>query len=183
MARYPSSGRICPDCGGRKAPQAQRCMGCRKLPRRDIRERFMEKVSVVAETGCWEWLGYRENGYGRFSVSTASLSQKAHRVSYELHVGPIPEGLTLDHLCRNRACVNPAHLEPVPFATNVLRGESPPASNARKTHCPKGHPYDDENTLINPTNGYRGCRACIHERNVERARRRKEQRHARRCVA
>ena len=78
----------------------------------------------------------------------------AHRVAYELQVGPIPVGLQLDHLCRVRSCVNPAHLEPVTSAENTRRG-----LRAMKTHCPQGHPYAGENLLIRPT-GQRRCRTC-----------------------
>lgn len=115
-----------------------------------------EHRTVDASSGCWEWTGsMHAAGYGLFR------DRLAHRISYEVHVGSIPEGLTIDHLCRNRRCVNPLHLEAVTIAVNVLRGESPPARNARKTHCPKGHPYDDENTYISPSSGWRGSRACV----------------------
>ncbi len=93
----------------------------------------------------------------------------AHRLSYEAFVGPIVDNLTIDHLCRNRWCVNPTHLEAVPLATNVMRGESPPAKNARKTHCPKGHPYDESNTHVT-SKGWRICKAC----NADRARQRRK---------
>ncbi len=83
----------------------------------------------------------------------------AHRAAYELYVGPIPEGLTIDHLCRNTLCVNPAHLEAVTMRENILRGTGPSAQAARKTHCLRGHPFDDGNTLFRAT-GKRVCRAC-----------------------
>jgi hypothetical protein len=130
-------------------------------------------------TNCWRWLRavISTNGYG--STSVDGKHALAHRVLYERHRGPIPDGMTLDHVChtadvgcpggtacQHRRCVNPDHLEPVPFRTNVLRGRSMAADNARKTHCPQGHPYDAENTYIQtPRRGQRIgygriCRAC-----------------------
>ena len=88
----------------------------------------------------------------------------AHLTSYEHHIGPIPDGLVLDHLCRNRACINPDHLEPVTIKENVLRGEGPSAINARKTHCHKGHEYTPQNTIIVKQTGARACRTCTNTR-------------------
>lgn len=85
-----------------------------------------------------------------------------HRVAWETLRGPIPDGMQLDHLCRQRACWNPDHLEPVSPRENVLRGVGITAMNAKKTHCPQGHPYDDANTGITST-GKRRCRACGRE--------------------
>ncbi len=110
------------------------------------------------ETECWEWAGTRFRGYGMIGVRGLE-NRRAHRVSYETFVGPIPDGLTIDHLCRNRGCVNPAHLEPVTNKVNVLRGVGPTAVNARKTHCCRGHEFTPENTLL--SSGRRYCRACI----------------------
>lgn len=93
------------------------------------KERFWRRV--VKTDGCWNWIGATLEGYGTFHA------RRAHRMAYEMLVGPIPGGLHLDHLCRNRACVNPAHLEPVTLAENIRRGE-----RAMKTTCPRGHPYD-----------------------------------------
>lgn len=125
-----------------------------------LSERFWPKVRKT--DGCWEWIGsVRPNSYGQVRGANGR-TQKAHRVAYELLVGPIPPGLQLDHLCRNRKCVNPAHLEPVTQRVNILRGESPAAKGARATECPQGHPYDDENTRIKPGGG-RDCRACAAE--------------------
>ena len=87
----------------------------------------------------------------------------AHRVAYELLIGPIPAGLELDHLCRNRLCVNPAHLEPVTRQTNQHRGASVSGISVRATHCPEGHPYDADNTYVRP-NGHRVCRECARRR-------------------
>ena len=116
-------------------------------------ERFWKKVAVTAGDGCWEWNGYvRPNGYGQFG-----RNQAAHRVAYELGVGPIPQGMELDHLCRNRRCVRPSHLEPVSHPENTRRG------GAAVKACPQGHPYDEANTywLKSPGTGRRHCRACV----------------------
>lgn len=103
---------------------------------------------------CWLWQGQIErNGYGRAWFKGKRRS--AHRLAYELTKGQIPHGLTIDHLCRNRACINPAHLEAVSMRTNVLRGDTITAANARKTHCPRGHVYDRMNSQ-----GRRICRTC-----------------------
>lgn len=114
---------------------------------------------------CWLWTGpVNSYGYGRLAINGHQVM--AHRLSYEFFVGPIPEGLTLDHLCRVRRCVRPEHLEPVTNAENVLRGESFVAVNKTKTHCPKGHVYDEANTRV--YRGRRHCRACDRERLARR---------------
>lgn len=115
--------------------------------------------SVADEAGCWIWqCRVDRHGYGKIGINRTS--KLAHRVSYETFVGPIPEGLQLDHLCRVRACVNPAHLEPVTHRENGRRGTGFAARCARKTHCPRGHAYDEANTRISPQ-GSRICRACM----------------------
>lgn len=135
------------------------------LPRSAVK-RFAEKIALT-ETGCIEWIGGLSlNGYGSFSVDTshsASKKDMAHRWSWEYHVGPIPEGYDIDHLCRNRACVNPAHLEPVTRMENIRRAV------ALKTHCPQSHPYDETNTYIRPGTTHRKCRTCMRARDRARS--------------
>ncbi len=122
----------------------------------DHLRRFWDKVRKTES--CWLWTATLDQGYGRFSVAPGR-SARAPRVAYELFVGPIPADRQIDHLCRNRACVNPAHLELVTSRTNTLRGEGRTARNARKTHCPKGHAYAPENTLVSK-NRERFCLEC-----------------------
>lgn len=123
-------------------------------------ERFREKVHVL-DNGCHEWTAYRGNGgYGRFYVD--GRGALAHRWAYEHLVGPIPDGLVIDHLCRNRACVNPEHLEPVSPSENVMRGIGPAVTSAMRramTHCLRGHPLDGEEVRVGPY-GYRLCLQC-----------------------
>jgi len=112
---------------------------------------------------CWQWTaGVISTGYGMFHRSKTK-GVLAHRYAYELLIGPIPDGLVIDHLCRNRRCVNPAHLEAVTMRVNTRRGLSVSTFNALKTDCPAGHPYSPENTYISPK-GSRICRACARER-------------------
>ncbi len=126
--------------------------------------------------GCWIWTGTITNvGYGIFSPIGRRCA--AHRWSYEQLIGPIPEGLELDHLCRNRRCVNPMHLEPVTHRENIMRGTSPRAAQAKQTHCKWGHPFDEANTYRR-TNGGRGCRICQKAASRRSADRRKAKRAA-----
>jgi hypothetical protein len=119
-------------------------------------KRFWDRV-VADKHGCWIWAG-RLNFWGYADFWANGKNLPAHRYSYEMLISAIPAGLHLDHLCRVRSCVNPAHLEPVTIKQNVLRGDGPSALNARKSECRHGHKYTETNTLIN--SGRRHCREC-----------------------
>jgi HNH endonuclease len=120
---------------------------------------------------CVEWDGYLSEGYGRrWLPKQRGKYQYAHRAAWEEVHGPIPPDLELDHLCRNRACVNVEHLELVMHRENLLRGHGASGKNARKTNCPQGHLYDEENTVIRP-DGSRKCRLCRRAQNREGSRR------------
>lgn len=139
-------------------------------------DRFHSKYEQGADDECWEWSGTMySNGYGMFALSRNGSSKVkyalAHRYSYEVRVGEVPEGLVLDHLCRNRGCINPGHLEPVTTRENLVRGEGFVGVQSRRTHClRKGHPLSGENLYVSPKGG-RGCRKCRTEQaNACRAR-------------
>jgi hypothetical protein len=125
-----------------------------------VPERVWRRIKV-SDADCWIWTGVLHYaGYGRMSSpSDRNKTVQTHRFVYECLLGPIPDGLELDHLCRVRACCNPLHLEPVTHRENILRGHTVTASNAAKTHCPSGHPYAGENLQTN-AKGYRKCRQC-----------------------
>lgn len=124
-----------------------------------VADRFWSKVHKTDT--CWLWTGYQSagTGYGRIQAHRIRTSLPAHRVAYELMVGPVPAGAELDHLCGVRHCVNPHHLEAVSHHENVLRGNGIAARNARKTHCPQGHPLPPF-----VRGGIRRCATCRQRR-------------------
>lgn len=126
-------------------------------------ERIMNgKYTIDPVSGCWNWSCYiRADGYGGLD------GELAHRICYEALRGEIPRKLEIDHLCRNRRCINPAHLEPVTRRVNALRGISPAAKNAKKLYCAHGHPFGGDNLKVDGR-GRRQCRACI-ERGITKA--------------
>lgn len=121
-----------------------------------VASRFWAKVDVGHPLGCWLWIAAKICGYG--SYKDDGVTVLAHRVAYEALAGPIPDGLQLDHLCRNTACVNPDHLEPVTQRDNLMRGAGASAKNATKTYCKNGHEFTPENTSM--SRGARVCLAC-----------------------
>ena len=127
-------------------------------------ERFWSKVDRAGDDECWRFTGgLTHDGYVRFWFEGGTVM--AHRMAYELAVGPIPDGLTLDHVrargCSHRDCCNPAHLEPTTIRENTLRGDAVTAQNARKTHCKRGHEFTAANTLPAGRDGKgRACRTC-----------------------
>ena len=123
---------------------------------RPVSDRLMEKVMPEPNSGCWLWIGGLDGkGYGQ--IKHQGKHRRTHRIAYELFVGPVPQGLELDHLCRVRECCNPAHLEPVTHSVNMRR--SPITYGKNQTHCKHGHEFTPENTYIGAP-GKRYCRAC-----------------------
>lgn len=120
---------------------------------RDSKEYILSRIKVD-ENGCWNYpYSLQTNGYARIQ------GEYAHRASYEIFKSRIPEGLTIDHLCKNKICVNPQHMEAVTAVENTMRSSAIPATNARKTHCMRGHPFSGNNLLVYA--GKRQCRICL----------------------
>lgn len=133
---------------------------------REILERAMER-GIEKGSRCWIWKGPQSRtGYGKVMITIS-----AHRLAYLLKYDSIEPGLVLDHLCRNRTCVNPAHMEAVTAKTNVRRGHGLASINAAKKACPQGHPYNEENTCF--SGGRRYCLACVRPKALARYHRRK----------
>lgn len=142
-------------------------------PRRTpIEDRLRAKLAREAGSDCVVWTGRVSfNGYGRIGAGGRNAREvRVHRVAYELAHGPIPAGLQIDHLCRNRRCCNPDHLEVVTPRENTMRGNGPTAINSRKASCKRGHEFTPDNTFA-AADGSRECRACrrAHGREYKRA--------------
>lgn len=138
---------------------------------KSIEERLWSGA-IEGERGCWVWQrSLSDTGYGRIVNNGQAVG--IHRLAYELAIGPIPEGLVIDHLCFTRSCINPEHLEPVTHKENTLRGSGVTAYNANRKYCVKGHAYDEENTHYHQ--GRRYCRICVkNTRDRMRARQRRQ---------
>jgi len=148
-------------------------------PRISPKDRLERNASRI-DNGCLVWTGaLDQDGYGKLTIprdgedwTNGLMTVRPHRLAWELAHGPIAAGVTLDHLCRNRACIELTHLEPVSNKENIMRGEGQPAINARKTHCASGHLLGGDNLYLSPE-GYRYCRTCRRRASREYHRRRR----------
>lgn len=129
--------------------------------RKTIKDRLERSIILNPYTGCWDTL-LAKNDKGYSQIWYENHTKGAHRVSYQVYVGGIPLGKVLDHICRNRSCINPHHLRPVTHRENVLLGIGFGGENARKTHCMRGHEFTPENTIIGKKglNKTRNCKTC-----------------------
>lgn len=139
----------------------------RQTMRRIFSKMEISRNSFYKNTPCWEWQGGKVDGYGAFrDKQRPHNTQRAHRLVYQLFVEILPSVQQVtDHLCRNRACINPCHIEIVDHQTNLLRGNTLASANASKTHCKDGHPFSGDNLVIKSANKgharpYRSCRIC-----------------------
>lgn len=158
----------CAICGGAVARRQIRGHSRTAEHRAAIEARRVSRFWSRVQKGpsCWAWLGGTRNGYGACYLFGLGY---AHRVSYVLTHGSIPDGLSIDHLCRNTRCVNPAHLEAVTQRENILRSPLAPAAiNAAKTHCPRGHAYAGDNLVLSANGRARTCRTCRNARETAR---------------
>lgn len=159
------------ECGAEiKTIKAKTCRGCANRAKGKAAVVTMNKAYILArvtvtDNGCWLWnLSRNADGYGKVGRTTNPWGeQMAHRVAFRIWNGDIPDGLQIDHLCRNRPCANPAHLEAVAHRTNMRRAPHIAAQIAR-THCKWGHEFSPENTYVAPSDNRRRCRACVKRR-------------------
>lgn len=137
--------------------------------------KFEARVKIAPETECWIWTGTRDsNGYGLVNLPDRYRTT-AHRVSYELYVGPIPDGMVIDHLCKNPQCVNPAHLEPVTnYENSVARATGHCHDRSVQTHCKRGHPLSGENVTRYGKFQTRCCMTCKRARDRARSKTNRE---------
>jgi hypothetical protein len=134
---------------------------CKVIPFMEDHSKFLSKISIDVESKCWIWGGYRTRGHGAFSVGGSIY--KAHRISWEIFIGRLTYGLVIDHMCRNRACVNPKHLREVTNRVNCTENNlSIPALNKIKSHCKNGHLFCNLNSY-KTSDGYRRCKICSTE--------------------
>ncbi len=156
-------------CKGQPSPLRQFIQGHNRRLALDLDRYVIQDCGY--RTACHTWIGpVGDGGYGRVQFRNTHMG--AHKAAYIKAVGEVPEGFVLDHLCRNRLCIRPDHLEPVTDRTNILRGIGPTAENARKTHCLNGHPLSGDNLIESP--GRRRCRACRTSKDREAWLRRRE---------
>ena len=175
--------RTCSECGARaiarglcnphyKAAKRRGVLPPKLNPEAERRRKFWAKVNK-SET-CWLWTGFiTRQGYGQFGHGVRGVTMRAHKLAWEWENGPVPDGLVLDHLCRNRACVRPEHMEPVTPRENALRGIGPTAINSRKSRCKCGLRLNER----------RRCTRCDRRKNYPRLEREKRERDALRCGA
>ena len=124
-------------------------------------QKIIKHISLDAKTKCWNWTGVpNKDGYGRLTLNNKDERKDwlAHRYVYTYYIGKIKDNMTLDHLCRNRICVNPEHLEPVLIGVNLLRGNTFQAKNSQKISCKRSHMFNNKNTYYHK--GHRHCRTC-----------------------
>ena len=152
-------------CGVELAPRA-RVLYRGGMPLNLTAEQRIQKAVTVSPSGCWLW-GKHINADGYGKIRFEKIAYLAHRLSYQVHIGPIPDGMQLDHLCRVRSCVNPAHLEPVTCAENLHRGEHSNMKAYREDVCPLGHVLSGDN-LSPRTDGRRKCKTCVNARARQR---------------
>lgn len=147
-------------------PGRDKALGTRGPLPRSMFNRFWEKVDERSEDDCWAFSDLNHAGYGRLWFRSPSSQQAcvlAHVFSYEIHVGPVPEGLELDHTCRNRACVNPTHLEPVTHAENMRRGQAPSMLLRHANRCAQGHDLSEPDNYFF-YRGVKNCKVCNRRR-------------------